>query len=264
MSSFGEHLKVRREKKDISIEEVSKATKISISVLQALENDLYDDLPPKVYVRGFIRSYCRYVGLDETELLRSYEEAAAANKTAESHARERATAKGDRARLFLLLVLFAVLVALLIHDSFSTQPTVVEVAPEPRKDMGAVKAEIPAVKEKGILDERMSPPAPIPIRMVISCISRTWLGLTIDNDRPFEVNLMQGDEVCWKGEERIALKIGNAGGVRISVNEIPLKPFGKPEEVVTLLFDGNTVSLNDGEPQELKLLERQKKSIPGR
>jgi len=76
MSSFGKHLKVRREKKDISIEEVSKATKISISVLQALENDQYDDLPPKVYVRGFIRSYCRYVGSDETELLRSYEEAA--------------------------------------------------------------------------------------------------------------------------------------------------------------------------------------------
>jgi cytoskeletal protein RodZ len=264
MSSFGERLRAGREEKDISLAEVSKATKISLSVLQALENDQFDDLPPNVYVRGFIRSYCRYGGLDETEFLKSYEEAAAAKKTAEFDARKAGAAKGDRARLFILLVLLAVLLALFLHDSLFTRPNVVKVVPEPRKDLSALKAETPAAKEEAAPEDPIPPPAPtIPLRMVISCVSGSWLELTIDQDRPFEVNLMEGDEVCWKGEERIVLKVGNAGGVSISVNEIPLKPFGKPEEVVNLLFEGNAVSLNGGEPQELKRWERQEEINTG-
>ena len=257
MDSFGEHLRVRREEKDISLKDVARATKISTGVLQALENDQYDDFPPEVYVRGFIRSYCRYVGLDETESLRLYEEAAAENRTAKARARQAATTKNNRARLFLLMVLFSVLLAFLIYDSFFPQPDGVEVPEEPRKHVSTIKAGLPVAKEAALPEERTSPPAPIAIRMVISCIARTWMKITIDHERPFEVNLLPGDEVCWKGEESIALKIGNAGGVRITVNEIPLQPFGKSEEVVSLLFEGDAVSFNDGKPEELTFWERQ-------
>lgn len=260
MRSFGERLRAGREEKGISLEDVSKATKISPSVLQALENDQVDDLPPNVYVRGFIRSYCRYGGLDETELLKSYEEAAAEKKTAEFHARKAGAAKGDRGRLFLLLVLLGALLALFLHDSLFTRPNAVKVIPEPEKDLSARKGETPAAKKEAVIENPMPPAPTMLLRMVISCVSGSWLEITIDHDRPFEVNLFQGDEVCWKGEERIALRVGNAGGISITVNEIPLQPFGKPEEVVNLLFEGNAVSLNGGEPQELKRWEMQKKN----
>jgi len=257
MSSFGERLREGRERKDISLEEVSRATKISLNVLQALENEQYDDLPPKVYVRGFIRSYSRYVGLDETELLRSYEEAAAEKKTGESRARGKATIRSARTRLLLLLVLLAALLALFIHDSFFIHSDMGGVSPEPPKDTRAMKVGIPPAQPAAIPEERGSPLAPSSVRLVVKCIVGTWLELSIDHDRPFEVNLLPGEELCWAAEKSIELKIGNAGGVNITVNEIPLRPFDKPEEVLKLLFEGDEVCLNDGEPQNLRLWERQ-------
>jgi cytoskeletal protein RodZ len=263
MSSLGERLRGGREEKGVSIGEVSKATKISISVLQALESDQYRDLPPDVYVRGFIRSYCRYVGLDETEPLKTYEEAGTENRAAESRARKEAAARGNRTRLFLLLALFAVLAALFIHDSLLMQPNVAEVIPKPPSEMSTTSAAAPTAQKEAIIEEQTSPSPAIPIRMVISCISRSWLEITIDRDRPFQVNLVQGDEVCWTGEERIELRVGNAGGLRITVNDIPLKLFGEPEEVVNLRFERNAVSLNDGDSQELKRWERQEEINTG-
>jgi cytoskeleton protein RodZ len=69
MKELGLYLKKRREEKNIPLEEVSVATKIGIKVLQALESGDEERLPPKPFVRGFVLSYARYLGLDTQEIL---------------------------------------------------------------------------------------------------------------------------------------------------------------------------------------------------
>jgi cytoskeletal protein RodZ len=68
-ANFGTLLKEEREKRKISLSEISNATKLSVSALQLMEKGNLDDLPPDVFVRGFIRSYARTVGISSNEPL---------------------------------------------------------------------------------------------------------------------------------------------------------------------------------------------------
>jgi len=67
--NFGTLLKEEREKRKVSLSEISRATKLSVSSLQLMEAGNLDDLPPDVFVRGFIRSYARTIGISSNEPL---------------------------------------------------------------------------------------------------------------------------------------------------------------------------------------------------
>jgi cytoskeletal protein RodZ len=72
--TLGEYLVRERELRSLRLEEISQRSRISLKVLQALEEDDGEALPAAVYVRGFLRAYARHVGLDESELLLRYED----------------------------------------------------------------------------------------------------------------------------------------------------------------------------------------------
>lgn len=75
MELFGECLKKAREKKGLSLEQVSSKTRIPESRLQALESEDFASLPAKVFAKGFVRSYAKTLGLDEEETLQRFLEA---------------------------------------------------------------------------------------------------------------------------------------------------------------------------------------------
>src|SRR5207245_6686197 len=70
---FGERLKRERELREVSLDELSKATRISNRFLQALENEDWGKLPGGVFGHGFVRSIARYLGLAEEALLGEYD-----------------------------------------------------------------------------------------------------------------------------------------------------------------------------------------------
>ncbi len=73
MSAFGENLRREREMRGVSLEEISLATKISVRLLQAIENEDFSKLPGGIFTRSFIRSYSKYLGLDEETVLGEYQ-----------------------------------------------------------------------------------------------------------------------------------------------------------------------------------------------
>jgi cytoskeleton protein RodZ len=71
--SFGERLKRERELREVTLKEVTVATRIGTRFLEALENEEWSKLPGGVFNRGFVRSVARYLGLDEENLLAEYD-----------------------------------------------------------------------------------------------------------------------------------------------------------------------------------------------
>jgi len=69
MTGFGEHLRREREMRGVSLEEISASTRISIRFLQAIENEELSKLPGGIFTRSFVRTYARYLGLDEERVL---------------------------------------------------------------------------------------------------------------------------------------------------------------------------------------------------
>jgi hypothetical protein len=70
--TVGGRLRHERELLGMSIEEISRATRIPVPSLERLEADRFDDLPGEVFVRGFVRAYARTLDLDADEILAQY------------------------------------------------------------------------------------------------------------------------------------------------------------------------------------------------
>jgi len=71
---FGARLRQQREAKALTVPDVVKLTKIPEKSVNSLEGGVFEELPAEVFVRGFIKSYCRAVGMDSETALLDYEE----------------------------------------------------------------------------------------------------------------------------------------------------------------------------------------------
>ena len=76
MSSVGAYLRGLREQQGLSIDELSRATRVLHHYLEALESDDMASLPAPVFTKGFIRAYCQAIGADPEEALKLYERSA--------------------------------------------------------------------------------------------------------------------------------------------------------------------------------------------
>ncbi len=71
--TLGEKIRKLRSEYRMSFIEVSRSTKIPVKYLEYLERAEYDKLPADVYVRGYLRSYAKHLGLPEETLTKLYE-----------------------------------------------------------------------------------------------------------------------------------------------------------------------------------------------
>jgi len=71
--SFGEILKSEREIREVTLNEVTVATRIPPRFLEAFEQEDWEKLPGGVFNRGFVRAIARYLGLNEENLLSEYD-----------------------------------------------------------------------------------------------------------------------------------------------------------------------------------------------
>ncbi|CAN5447160.1 hypothetical protein BH20ACI1_BH20ACI1_22740 [soil metagenome] len=70
--TLGEKLRQAREARDITISEVAEQTRISPLYIESIENDDYRLLPGGIFNKGFVKSFAKYVGVDEQEALQDY------------------------------------------------------------------------------------------------------------------------------------------------------------------------------------------------
>ncbi len=97
MKITGKFLKENREKKGISIGEVALATKINNRTIIALEEGDVDNLPPKTFLRGFVRSYASYLELDVEHVLNTFYEEMGTTKPKSSSPADAAATSGPMA-----------------------------------------------------------------------------------------------------------------------------------------------------------------------
>lgn len=70
--TLGEKLRQARESRGITISEVAEQTRISALYIESIENNDYRGLPGGIFNKGFVKSYAKYVGIDDQEALQDY------------------------------------------------------------------------------------------------------------------------------------------------------------------------------------------------
>jgi cytoskeleton protein RodZ len=71
-SGLGEMLRQAREQAGYSQQDVAKELHLKLEIIQGMDDELLDELPEPAYVRGYLRSYARLIGLDPEVVLETY------------------------------------------------------------------------------------------------------------------------------------------------------------------------------------------------
>lgn len=72
--SLGIFLKTLRQEKDISLEEISSTTKISLTILKKIETEQLDDVPGPPFIYGYLNQYAKCIAVDPALIIEKYKE----------------------------------------------------------------------------------------------------------------------------------------------------------------------------------------------
>ena len=221
--SFGRYLQAIRLEKKISLEEVAEQTRVGLGDLLLVEQEDHDQLPAEVYVKGFLRSYAAAIGADGDEAVRRYESRLdVVQKIAESEA----SVGKHETRLWWKLIISVGLLLCLIAVSLA----VISFFHHPPDTEESAQSTQPAVKEKAIateaqgevgLDPEPAKKNPGKLSLQITALENTWIKVIIDENESTEYNLNSGDKIELEATTGYNLLIGNAGGIKLTLNDKP-------------------------------------------
>jgi len=254
--TLGQYLRQERERKNISLEAVSKVTRITLKNLEALEKDDFLHLPAAVFVRGFLRAYASYLGLDPQQLMTLYDtQTGSAAMAAEMVfiPPPKKWASWLKLAVIPALVVFGLI---LILFNFGQKPS----APPPSPPSPPVEVsspqppppKVPASKNLVAVEEEKAPlPSPLPKEktlvakekkperrhvLKVKAIETTWLRIQSDGQQEVDALLQPKETATWTARRQFKITVGNAGGVNISFNGVPQGRLGDSGEVVHLLL----------------------------
>ncbi len=243
---LGEELSAARKAKGLSLEDVSRATKIRKPILVALEEGRLEALPPVVFLAGHLRAYAAVLELDGepyVERLRQLTSAPLLESRSES------VLSAPRFRVWpVLLAVALVLLAAggiawfwLHYGAGAARPapesapaTALETAAEPPEKPaptpGSSAAVEPTVPPAAV--QAPAPAAPVAPRgdLVIVCSKPCWIELWADGQRKIYRQLRAGETVALNGK-RFRADIGDPSALAITFqgHSVPLPGApGKP------------------------------------
>lgn len=251
--TIGEILRKAREEKGVSLAEVENETKIRRKYIAALESNDFDVLPGKIYVKGFLRNYARYLGLEGEALVKEFEDMFPQQEDPGLVVDSRTTtefAKPARSRRGLVAVAAVLLVGALFYW-WGAAGTV------PGDDIsgGGREQNMPAGEDRDAGDgspgrngaapgdpNRDNGVGPGPVQRGINVVLEVtdkdcWMHVVVDNQNEFQGLVSPGNTKEFKGEDRVWLKLGDAGAVRVLVNGNDYGFLGERGRVVTRTFE---------------------------
>ena len=271
----GDILRSEREKQRLTIKDVENETSIRALYIEAIEKGDQKALPSEVYVKGFIRNYADFLHLDADALARQYreeihgiEEAApvvAAIPVAEggehgpfssgSDFRERVQ-KSHRTQNILVTV-GVILIAFIgsIYYFFGDEPAAKQ-KPNSAASGGMIRQEPPVVRSSASSSKATVSPAAEPsmesataaaasvnrgVEVSAKFTGRCWIQAVTDGKVVYEGTAEPNQTLSWKGADRIAVTVGNAGAVDIVYNGRSLGRLGKEGDVVEKRFTRDKV-----------------------
>jgi cytoskeleton protein RodZ len=258
VSALGEEFRSAREARGLSLSDVAERLHIRSVYLAAIEEEDWHVIGAPVYVRGFMRTYARFLGLDPEAAVARFAAAvpagipataAAPRPAAAGSGEKRAAEQASPSLAAILSIVVAVAVVLFVGYEFyqyrAGPPAAVPLA-QGSAGPGATAAPVDAGSPPAAASaDANSPLAAIPALNTPAPAAKTtakrglslrvtetsWLRVTVDGTVVLEGTLPAGSAKSFTG--KVAdLRVGNAGGVRIAVNGHTLGPLGPSGDVV--------------------------------
>ena len=237
-TDVGARLRAAREAKQISLREIAATTKISVSALEALEENDVAQLPGGIFTRAFVRSYATEVGLDPEEVVRDFvaqvpAEGIDEEEKYDSQSREHDLFQSQQRMAATVLKLVAISAAVLLlylgwavtTGTDAPEAPVAETAPALLAPVaGSVRTEPPVTAE---------PMSQESLTIVLRPRGDCWVSLTIDGELVFEDLMHAGDRESYAAADEMRLIVGDAGAFRFTINQQDGRSLGVSGVTVT-------------------------------
>lgn len=228
---IGGRLRRAREQRGLSLRDAARRTKLSASVVQAIERNDFTQLPGGMFRKAYVRTLAVEAGLDPGELAADYcarfeppIEPAAEDRqvTLQEKLIEQLT-PSPRRSIVTLVVLAALAAAWFVLQLGPIRPMspVDDPASEPAVD-GATPTAIAA------------PATDATLRVDISATGWCWVAADIDGERAVYRLVAPRERLVLEGHSKISLRVGDAGAVLLSINRGPRRSLGGGGEVADL------------------------------
>ena len=254
---IGDLLREEREKQNLSVKDIEKATSIRALYIDAIEKGDYKTLPGEAYAKGFVRNYANYLKLDANTIVNGFNkelhpqeegmediapssaedarQTQASERSAEGYRGPKITSlesypmekssHGVRNALFVAVVVFVVAFAALIAFGGDEETP----APAPRS--GAQTAQHGQKQT-----EAAQKPTSDGVEMKLSFTDRCWTEVVVDGKTEFEGTAEKGKVLNVKGKDKVRITAGNAGALTVSLNGKDMGTIGQKGEVVEKTF----------------------------
>jgi hypothetical protein len=255
MDTIGDTLRRERLRRGLRLEQVSARTKIALHHLQAMEENRFDQLPGGLFTRSFLRQYTHALDLNQEEIIVSlkqqFEEPPAPIR--EPQPRYKLLHLPHLPNLALLVI--AILACggtytvweNVRRSSFETNAVVahppVRGRPALLDPRAAAASAEPMQRESRPVEERL----PVPpssdgfqsgidtLHVVFAATEPVWLSINSDGIHAYSGTIEGLQSREFDASTKMAILVGNAGGLTISVNGKPVALTGAHGEVRSLV-----------------------------
>jgi cytoskeleton protein RodZ len=242
---LGERLRKAREGRGLTIAKLAEITKVPARTLQAVEREEFAHLPTGIYRRGYVRAYADAVGLDSAECSREYAarfeiqpEPAPPPDTRRSWSATLETwaelldrvPRGGVAVVSacgLILALTFVLASMARDAGLSVDALPLLEARPTVPPQGTAAAWNP------VAGAPQDPPA---LRLHLAVSAECWISAEADGRRVLYRVLEANEAIVIDASTSISLRIGNAGAITYSINDLPARRLGAPGQAISLNF----------------------------
>lgn len=252
----GATLRRARQEKRLTLDQLSRTTRISHSNLHALENNDFDRLPATVYTRGFLRTFAREVGLDPEDTVAQYtEQLEEARRLAEPEvmSAERSSpvshspqphdvAASSPMPLHIQIdlkslprpaiaaaavVLLAALIAVFAWRSGDdTETTTAQAAQSTAIPASGETEPVDAARATHVMDDVL--------RLELKTTGLCWVSASADRAFGFARLLHAGEAETIEARDEVVIRVGDPSTITLTLNGVPLRPLGRAGIPVTV------------------------------
>jgi cytoskeletal protein RodZ len=232
--ALGERFRAAREARGMSVSDVAEQIRIRSLYLAAIEDENWNMIGAPVYVRGFLRTYARFLGLDPEEAVAAFNRTQPVPQTPAAREAEQARGGSSWAGPALLWgagIVAVLLIAFVVFSELTMPrrggPATVVASAAPVAASPATSAPPPTQTPAPAVGGAKS------LALVLSAPS--WLRVTVDGNVSMEGTFPAGTSKTFHGNSAL-LRIGNAGGVEVYVDGKDVGKLGKQGDVVEHAF----------------------------
>ena len=238
METVGQLLRAERQRQALTIKDIEHATSIRALYLTSIEEDNYKVAPGEVYLKGFIRNYANYLGLDGTEFVNMYR-ASQATTAAPVDVQPTPMAADHVSHINPVGLLSPKLVAIGIVLVAAIGIGVWAYSGQPRSSLPLEKAPqaVDPIQQQAQVPVVPAKPANTkPVSLQAKFSEECWTLVMADGMQLYEGIPKINESFTWEAQNTLVIRAGNASAIDVTFNGQPQGKLGAKGEVISKTF----------------------------